>query len=139
MGYASGGQKPYIVHLGDHDPSGIDMTRDIIDRLRTFGCDLEVNRIALNMDQVEEHNPPPNPAKMTDSRFQDYAEQFGDSCWELDALEPQLLTQLVRDTVLAIRDDDLWDERVALQEEHRATLEKISDNFQDVREYIDDL
>ncbi len=68
-GYARRGQVPYIIHLGDHDPSGIDMTRDITDRLRLFGCDLKVDRIALNMDQVEHYNPPPNYAKVTDSRY----------------------------------------------------------------------
>ena len=139
MGYQRNGQKPYIVHLGDHDPSGIDMTRDIIDRLRIFGCDLEVNRIALNMDQVEEYNPPPNPAKMTDSRFRDYADQYGGECWELDALEPQLLAKLVTDTVLAVRDQDLWDEKMREQEQHRDMLEKISSNYDDVSEYVDNL
>ncbi len=139
MGYSQGGQRPYIVHLGDHDPSGIDMTRDIIDRLRTFGCDIEVNRIALNMSQVEEYSPPPNPAKVTDSRFHDYAKQYGNECWELDALEPQLLTKLVEETVLAVRDQDTWDEREAEQEEQRSMLHKITENYSDVVGWIDDL
>lgn len=62
-------QIPVIIHLGDHDPSGIDMTRDNKDRLSVFvGEEVEVRRIALNFDQVEEYSPPPNPAKLTDSR-----------------------------------------------------------------------
>ena len=71
--YIIAGQQPVLIHLGDHDPSGIDMTRDIRDRLDLLGGNtsgqLIVNRIALNMDQVEEYNPPPNPAKTTDSRL----------------------------------------------------------------------
>ena len=62
------GQTPVILHLGDHDPSGVDMTRDIFDRLQTFMGGAEVKRLALNWDQVEMYNPPPNPAKLTDSR-----------------------------------------------------------------------
>ena len=59
-------QTPIVFHLGDHDPSGIDMTRDNADRLHLFaGQRVEVRRLALNMEQIEEFNPPPNPAKET--------------------------------------------------------------------------
>ena len=51
------GRKVTVIHLGDHDPSGLDMTRDIRDRLEIFGCAAVVNRIALNMDQVEAYQP----------------------------------------------------------------------------------
>ena len=138
-GYMNAGQKPYIVHLGDHDPSGIDMTRDIIDRLQTFGCNLEVNRIALNMDQVEEYNPPPNPAKTTDSRFQDYSDRFGDECWELDALDPQLLAEMVTNAVLGKRDQSMWNERVSEQERHRESLENISNSYLEVSGFANSL
>lgn len=57
--YLSEGQTPVILHLGDHDPSGIDMTRDIETRLSLFvGERVEVKRLALNMSQVEQYQPP---------------------------------------------------------------------------------
>jgi hypothetical protein len=69
-------QTAQILHLGDHDPSGIDMSRDLCDRLELFsGARVSFERIALNMDQIEDQQPPPNPAKTTDARFQSYAEQ----------------------------------------------------------------
>ena len=82
-----------IFHLGDHDPSGIDMTRDNDDRLAMFsgGDNVEVERIALNMDQVEQYHPPPNPAKTTDSRYGAYIERYGEESWELDALTRRCL------------------------------------------------
>lgn len=138
-GYAEAGQIPYIVHLGDHDPSGIDMTRDIGDRLSTFGCRIEVNRIALNMNQIEEYQPPPNPAKTTDSRFRDYAQIYGDQSWELDALEPQLLSQLVTDAVLVKRDQSIWDEQVRIEESHKEILRKISHSYTEVSAFVEDL
>lgn len=98
----------FIIHLGDHDPSGIDMTRDIQERLWMFGADVEVKRIALTMTQVQTYNPPPNPAKITDSRCKKYMDEFGNESWELDALEPQMMTSLIRDEVTALRDDDLY-------------------------------
>jgi hypothetical protein len=94
--YESRGQRPIIIHLGDHDPSGIDMTRDIQDRMTMFGSEVEVLRIALNYDQVEEYGPPPNPTKLTDSRAGVYLEHHGRESWELDALEPKVLNALVQ-------------------------------------------
>lgn len=92
-----------ILHLGDHDPSGIDMTRDLQERIELFTWEdaasvrtLTIERIALNMDQIEELRPPENPAKTTDSRFEAYRKRFGDSSWELDALTPVYIDRLVR-------------------------------------------
>ena len=57
--YNEEGQKVVVLHLGDHDPSGLDMTRDINDRLKLFEVpDFEVRRIALTPEQVSTYNPP---------------------------------------------------------------------------------
>jgi hypothetical protein len=88
------GKRVLVLHLGDHDPSGIDMSRDNDERLAMFArysMNLELKRIALNMNQVEQYNPPPNPAKMTDIRFGGYAAAYGDESWELDALSPVVI------------------------------------------------
>lgn len=119
-----------ILHLGDHDPSGIDMTRDNDDRLNmVFGGDVEMIRIALNMDQIEQYSPPPNPAKVKDSRFEQYLQDFGPDSWELDALEPAVINDLIRTHVDHIRDDDLFDEAQARYEMDCDTLDEIIDNI----------
>lgn len=130
--YERNGQKPIIIHLGDHDPSGVDMTRDIADRLEMFGADVDVRRIALNMDQVEEHNPPPNPAKLTDSRARGYINLHGHSSWELDALEPALLDRLIEDEIWAWRDASLWERATDAMEHERQLLEAVSARWSDV-------
>lgn len=120
--YIEGGQKVTVLHLGDHDASGIDMTRDIERRLDLYlshdghhhKFDWEIDRIALNMDQVRRYRPPPNPARQRDPRAAEYIAEFGDQSWELDALEPPVLIQLIEDAIVALRDDDAWD---ALQDE----------------------
>lgn len=126
--YNRASQDTVILHFGDHDPSGIDMTRDNYDRLRTFAGyrgKPRVVRVALNMDQVHEYRPPPNPAKVTDSRFEGYRREFGDESWELDALEPSVIDALIREHVDAYRDEAKW----AVREEHLAddiaTLDRI--------------
>ncbi len=103
------GLQPVVLHLGDHDPSGKDMSRDIIERLHLFGVeDVIFHRIALNIEQVEEYNPPPNPTKFTDSRAAGYVKDFGYECWELDALEPRVIDSLINQYVTMYRDDDLY-------------------------------
>lgn len=100
------GKNIVLLHLGDHDPSGIDMSRDILDRLNVFETDdIEFKRLALNMEQVEEYNPPPNPTKLTDSHATKYLSDFGHECWELDALEPKVIDALIKDNVLKFRDE----------------------------------
>jgi hypothetical protein len=124
-GYIDEGQTPVIIHLGDHDSSGIDMSRDIEERLELFtGESIRIDRIALNMDQVKKHRPPPNPAKLTDPRAKKYVAKFGTKSWELDALEPKVLERLIQSTIDGLRESDKWDERVEEQDAHRATLLK---------------
>lgn len=116
-----------IIHLGDHDPSGIDMTRDIQERLSMFcGWSVDVQRIALTMDQVEQYNPPPNPAKLTDTRALDYIAEYGNESWELDALEPQAIADLIQEAVDDVRDDTAWFDAQDKQEHGRTLLNKAS-------------
>lgn len=124
------GQTPVIIHLGDHDPSGIDMTRDIFDRHDMFDGAHKVERIALNMSQVEQYGPPPNPAKLTDSRSNSYVGKFGYDSWELDALEPRVLRDLIEDTVLKYRDGDVYEQTIAQENEYREVLEKVVDKWE---------
>ncbi len=126
-------QETIILHLGDHDPSGIDMTRDNQDRLDLFHGyrESEVERIALNMDQVEEYGPPPNFAKQTDSRFEAYAAEFGTDSWELDALEPAVLVELIREKVANHCDADLWAEKETERDEGLALLTKFIDGLEE--------
>jgi hypothetical protein len=131
--YRENGQEPIIIHLGDHDPSGIDMTRDITQRINdVFGVDVHVERIALNFDQIEEYMPPPNPAKMTDSRFATYEHEYGDESWELDALEPRILNRLILDTIDQYLDQDLYDAVLARQAEEVSTLLQLSQSWDTV-------
>jgi hypothetical protein len=179
--YLWAGQDVLIIHLGDHDPSGIDMSRDIEDRLRLFtGKDkvshmrgklldwmkdgtlapneegrlvgeerekgiamldkwdhdecgrLEIRRIALNMDQVEQYDPPPNPAKLTDSRANVYIDNYGDESWELDALDPATLSALITTEVEEARDQEAWDTATEEEERGRGLLRLASRRWDEV-------
>lgn len=121
------GQTTIILHLGDHDPSGIDMTRDNEDRLQMFARDsdaVRVRRLALTMDQIEELKPPPNPAKTRDSRYQGYRDLYGDNSWELDALEPDYMVELIRKNIDLHRDPDDWQ---AMVDRHAGERDDLDD------------
>jgi hypothetical protein len=123
-------QEITILHLGDHDPSGIDMTRDLTERVSLFTRQsVELVRLALTMDQIHDRKPPPNPAKTTDSRFQQYMEQFGDESWELDALPPEYLVDLVEREIRERIDEAQWeaDERRVADVQRR--IRKAAESF----------
>lgn len=126
------GQEPVLLHLGDHDPSGIDMSRDLTERLTMFteGDGVDFTRIALNIDQVEAERPPPNPAKTTDSRFESYLAKYGAESWELDALKPEYLAELVRSHTHEHIDWDTWNARTEEIEGVRGRLLKVAEAFQ---------
>jgi hypothetical protein len=116
-------KKPAVIlHLGDHDPSGIDMTRDIQARLHLYGADVTIERIALNMPQVQQYQPPPNPAKELDRRFKEYEKKYGSESWELDALEPSLLDELITTNVIKHLDILQFEKAKDQQETERKKL-----------------
>lgn len=175
------GDQFQILHIGDHDPSGLDMTRDIKDRLRKFiqqdwyglhrdqfpfgaagltsltfedamrghmreqGTEIEdhvkpwsLKRIALNWDQIEEYSPPPNYAKESDSRYESYVENTGQTdSWELDALDPTVLAGLIQENIDALRDERLWAETEREMEEERTVLTAIGNNYERVKSFLD--
>lgn len=129
-----GDQYVVILHFGDHDPSGIDMTRDLRERIQLFsdssGGEIELKRIALTMRQIDDQSPPPNPAKTTDSRFADYRRKYGTESWELDALRPDYLAELVRDHASEYIDDEAWADRITHVESVRRRIIKAAEGFE---------
>lgn len=134
---ASDGKDVHILYLGDHDPSGLDMDRDVEERLRMFAGhelsmhfkSLDLTRVALTTAQVRLHKPPPNPAKMTDSRVGEYIKRHGRQSWELDALEPRVLAELVREEVEALRDEEKWERACRDEEAMKAELKQIAKGY----------
>lgn len=148
------GQSIRVIYLGDFDPSGRDMIRDIEERICEFklgsvnafddddylaktpniwretcandyGFDFEIESIALTKEQISKHKPPPNPAKFSDSRAQGYVAEHGAKCWEVDALKPEVLNRVLTSAIEKHLDREHYDEIVEREGEHRANLELI--------------
>lgn len=126
-----GSKDVIILHFGDHDPSGIDMSRDIEDRLFLFGVNnnFNIERIALNYDQIVKFNPPPNPAKNTDSRYSDYRKKYGEYSWELDALSPDIIVSLVKNKVEELINIEEFNLVLNQEEKERKFLCEMADNI----------
>lgn len=128
---AEADQTILVLHFGDHDPSGIDMTRDIDERVELFSgyAPFELKRMALNLDQIKKYNPPPNPAKVTDARFIEYKRKYGVSSWELDALPPNILAELARTELDRYIDKTAWKKWHASVEKSRKKLRALADGY----------
>jgi hypothetical protein len=142
--YIDRGLIPVVLYLGDHDPNGIDMTRDIRERLLLFinaaskdpfaisvedeEHAIEVRRLALNRDQV--NGLPPNYAKETDSRYKAYVREVGTTeCWELDALAPDVIVGLIRTALDKLIDRKKWDQAKRQLQRNRRKLTKVADDW----------
>jgi hypothetical protein len=136
--YFGQGLIPVVLHLADHDPNGIDMTRDVRDRLALYARQpVEVRRVALNLDQVRQHNPPPNFAKESDTRFEGYVTTFGTrECWELDALSPTVIADLIRDEIEALIDWPEWNAAQAEEARGRKLLQDAAEKWAKVEKLL---
>lgn len=131
------GKTPILLHLGDHDPSGLHMTVDNRTRLAMFARQgVEVRRLALNMDQVEQYKCPPNPAKTTDSRSTGYIAEHGVSSWELDALPPKALDDLIANTLEGLVDKDRWQKSLEREAEMREPLSRFAHRWEELLELV---
>ena len=121
------GKDIVILYLGDHDPSGLDMIRDIDERLQEFGVYPEVKHIGITREQIDIYNPPPNPAKITDPRAKWYIEEMGNTSWEVDALPPKILHELVKKHIEELIDVELFEQQFEFEAMGKQELERLRD------------
>lgn len=154
-------KKAVVLYLGDHDPSGLDMIRDVRKRIWEFltqGCDaidyehdennededmddeipFSVVPLALNMTQIRAYNPPPNPAKITDPRAKWYIGKYGQKSWELDALEPKVLIKIAEDGVKNFLDVEKYNRWIERENKEKKALEEFGDSLLDKEEDEED-
>lgn len=136
---ADGKQEYTVFHFADHDPSGIDMTEDIqrrFDLFTGYDCHISVHRKALHSYQVAANKLPPNPAKITDSRYAPYRDAYGPDSWELDALDPRTLEALVQDEILKCVDPKAWAAWERSCKREKRELTKLYETWDTVRKTL---
>lgn len=134
-------KKCVVLYLGDHDPSGLDMVRDIETRVKEFLTPyvdvddddyqfFKMEAIALTYKQVQKYNPPPNPAKITDPRAGSYISKYGRNSWEVDALDPEVMMDLVNQSIEKYCNVDLLDNIKEEEEELKESLRDFMGHFE---------
>ena len=133
------GQNPVVLYLGDHDPSGLNIDEDLSNRFgNIYGVSVEFRRIALTMPQIEETGAPPNPAKLSDSRAARYIATYGTrDSWELDALEPAMMKQVIGDAIQEYLDPDQFEGRREIQVAERKPIAAVSENWDEVLDFME--
>ena len=137
------GKPTVLLYFGDFDPSGVDIERDLEDRLSRYGAeDFKVKRIALTAEQIRQYDLPPMPVKRSDARAEGFMATHGDRSVELDALDPNLLQEVVEK---AIRDNinvRRWNARVrkieSLQNWIKEKLENIEKTIDEEIDALND-
>jgi hypothetical protein len=118
------GRTLWLLYFGDHDPSGQDIPRSVREDLEgLFSVQLEYHRVALNPDQVEEMSLIPAPVKLTDSRAGSFVAEHGEDVYELDAIDPHALQNIIREAIDEHFDDDVFEEQQNAIENGRELIE----------------
>ena len=109
------GKKVRILYLGDHDPSGLHIQEKLTSRLEDYShakgkdLDIEVQRIALTFEQAQQLHLPPSKMKKLGQKSRAYRKLYGEEVWELDALEPAHLLELVEKAISGMMDKGKWE------------------------------
>jgi hypothetical protein len=131
---------PVVIHISDHDASGWDMPRSLGEYLDLFvGQKVDVRHVALTLDQITEgygngEPLPPDPVKPADPRAKKYIEHLAErglepGAWELDALPPAVLHDVISDEIKLLRDEDLWQEVEEHEQEQKRAIQELAERW----------
>ena len=120
-----------MLYVGDWDPSGLCMSeRDLPDRLARYGGDhVTLKRIALTKDQLTGLPSFPAADKKDDKRFRWFVKNFGNRCWELDALDPNDLRACVEEEILALIEPIAWQRCAVVNAAEQESMRTILDSW----------
>jgi hypothetical protein len=155
-------EKPiFAYYLGDFDPSGFDLERDLREKLArysgrwcvqsdifdenrswaklTTGPGYTVDsdsfcwgRLAVQYADFHDHNLIPLPVKQKDRRARAFIERHGDECAEVDALPPSELRSRVRQAIESHIDQERWKRLQKTEELEKETLERVMKGWKKV-------
>jgi len=129
------GKPTTVLYLGDHDPSGRDIERDIYRRARTAsGKDFTLERLAIHPEDIQLFNLPPQKIKNTDTRSQGFRKKFGAKAptVELDALPVEELRRRVREAVEGLIDPEPWERQVQIEQVELNSIAEMAERMKNL-------
>jgi hypothetical protein len=146
-------KQPFVPYFSDLDPSGASMPDELEKKLRMFGVLIPqdmlkerlkqhkspniVQSVALLPEQVEKYHLLKLPFVTKDTKTKSYREKYPgiDYCCEIDALDPDVYRQIIRDSILGLIKPDVVLRAKARDElQKRRALEQLEPFFNDLRE-----
>ena len=133
-----GDDKPLSVHyVGDYDPSGMNMSEiDLPQRLEKYGGNhIDLQRIALTEGQVEDlqsfpaSDKGPKRGKRGDPRYEWYVDNYGKRCWELDAMDPRNLREIVERAIRSRIEPVAWARCEEINKAEQESLRTVLDGW----------
>ena len=124
----SGKDRLVLLFLSDFDPDGEEIVHSFARSLRDdFGIEeIEPIKVALTADQVQEFELPPAMKAKTDStNYQRFTDKHGDDVWELEALPPATLQQLLQDAIDRVIDVEAFNHEIDAEKADAAKLEGV--------------
>jgi hypothetical protein len=120
-----------VLYCGDYDPSGMCMSeRDLPGRLDEYGGDhAVVQRIALIKSDLRGLPSFPASDKKGDTRYKWFVQNFGDRCWELDAMDPNALRTRVEEEIVALIEPTAWGRCVVVNEAEQKSMRTVLDQW----------
>jgi hypothetical protein len=115
----------FLYHFGDHDPSGLDIDRYIVDGIREIGLGGEfyLERVAVTEEQIVAMGLPTRPTKTSDTRSGNFK---GESV-EVDAIKSRDLLELCDAAIARHVDGHRLEQLQAIEAEERRVLYQIAE------------
>jgi hypothetical protein len=126
------GRPLIVIYVGDYDPSGLFMSEcDLPKRFAKYNGDhVLINRIALLPSQTASLPSFPASDKKKDPRYSWFVRNYGDQCWELDAMDPNDLRECVRQAIEnEIVDRAAWERCAIVERAERKSLRDVLDSW----------
>jgi len=114
-----------ILYFGDFDPTGLDIDRSAGKRLSSYS-DRDIKLVRMALTEADIQGLPSNPTKKTDPRTESYSQKYGECCWELDALPPDVLKDRVRTSIKAYIDEVQWQKDIKRENDGRLHINEVA-------------
>jgi hypothetical protein len=129
---AAMGKDCTMIYLGDHDPAGISMYDSIKNDLTAMYCPAEVVMPALTKEQIRKYGLLPQPLKPGEKKKKKYIETTGcTESWELDALPPNVLEQVLIGEIEKHLDKTKYNEIIEREQQDKEKLRKFVKGWRD--------
>jgi hypothetical protein len=125
------GRELIVLYVGDFDPSGMFMSeQDLPARFAKYdGGHIKLRRIALTREQVTDLPSFPAADKRKDPRYRWFVTNFGDRCWELDAMDPNDLRDCVEREIVRLIEPIAWQRCEVVNKAERESLKTLLEKW----------